>query len=635
MPNTVEQQQESIPTYSQLIHEAFIDPIRSVTVIDDEYPTFAKLLSKEVASASTSADLAHPQQSPEQHSFKPENIERLKNIIDLCHFKKKWSIDVYDGKSPEIGVEGSIPHHLGHSDLIVLDYHLDGEASTDNGERARQIIRSLENNNHFNMIIVHTKGSGDNDIQQVFDEILLLFVSGDKTYPYDINEENNNIIDDWVVINEDNNQFSFLNIKMGIQDLLLSLESGEKTLLKTLNPNHFLYNYRNELIELSETISSDCRCIIKENDIIKWYFYDQFKNYKNNFEGICKKGFQWKWVQENSLNFIQTGHVFITVIKKSDNDPRIELIESLEKSLTKWNASPMHLLMAKMRHFIDDKGIEQANKIISYREAQAGWLYNLVSLKNNNDFSAHDTVINSHWEQLARTTKKDIKNFSIKLIKALANDIQETPNNIVKHFFPECLNNTPKTLAYLNAFTCSLPVMEKNLTTGTILKIDEEYWVCLSPACDIAPRVHNQWKNRIGENKLAFKAVKLKDKIGYNTANENVNTNNYIYIIEDNEPKVFSFIEKDGSNPNWDILYAANLGCFNEDNTLNINFLRLSEDSSDSSDTTLVELKIETKLAVVIAELRYEYALNFLQKLGANQSRVGLGFTDAENFMKN
>ncbi|MGU0056089.1 response regulator receiver domain [Enterobacter hormaechei] len=92
---------------------------------------------------------------------------------------------------------------------MVLDYHLDGEASTDNGERARQIIRALKNNNHFNMIIVHTKGSGDNDIQQVFDEILYLFVSRDKTYPYDTNEENNNIIDEWVVINEDNNQFSF------------------------------------------------------------------------------------------------------------------------------------------------------------------------------------------------------------------------------------------------------------------------------------------------------------------------------------------------------------------------------------------------------------------------------------------
>ncbi|MGU0056090.1 hypothetical protein ACVXG7_10650 [Enterobacter hormaechei] len=65
---------------------------------------------------------------------------------------------------------------------------------------------------------------------------------------------------------------------------------------------------------------------------------------------------------ENSLNFIQTGDVFITVIKKSDNDPRIELIESLEKSLNKWNASPMHLLMAKLCHFIDDKGMSKPIK---------------------------------------------------------------------------------------------------------------------------------------------------------------------------------------------------------------------------------------------------------------------------------
>lgn len=255
MPNTVEQQQESIPTYSQLIHEAFIDPIRSVTVIDDEYPTFAELLSKTIIPAASS-DIAHTRQSTEQHSFKPENIERLKSIIDLCHFEKKWSIDVYDGKSPEIGGQDSIPHHLGHSDLIVLDYHLDGEASTDNGERARQIIRSLENNNHFNMIIVHTKGSESNDIQQVFDEILCLFVSRDKTYPYDVNEENNGIIDNWVDINENNNQFSFLKIKSGIQDLLLSLESDEKNLLKTLNPKHFLHNYRDEITELSKIIKN-------------------------------------------------------------------------------------------------------------------------------------------------------------------------------------------------------------------------------------------------------------------------------------------------------------------------------------------------------------------------------------------
>ncbi|MDK7758810.1 response regulator receiver domain [Providencia rettgeri] len=629
MPNTVEQQQESIPTYSQLIHEAFIDPIRSVTVIDDEYPTFAELLSKTIIPAASS-DIAHTRQSTEQHSFKPENIERLKSIIDLCHFEKKWSIDVYDGKSPEIGGQDSIPHHLGHSDLIVLDYHLDGEASTDNGERARQIIRSLENNNHFNMIIVHTKGSESNDIQQVFDEILCLFVSRDKTYPYDVNEENNGIIDDWVDINENNNQFSFLNINMGLQNCLLSLDSSEKALLATRSPKHLLHSFEAELIQLSSTISSDSKCEIEKNDLIKWYFHDQFKKHKDNFEGICKKGFQWKWAPENSLNFIQTGHVFITVIKKSNIDPKIELIESLEKALTEWNAPPMHLLMAKMRHLIDEKGLEQANKIIAYREAQAGWLYNLIDSNNNgNSFPAHDIVINAHWEQLARKTKNEIRNFSMSLINAISRDKKESSINIVKKFFPECQSDPNKTLAFLNAFTCSQLVLEKNLTTGTVLKINNEYWVCLSPACDITPRINGRWKERIGEDKLAFKAVKIESITNHKNANEKANSNNYIYIIENHEPKIFSFIDKEGSNPSWDIFYASNLGCFNDDNKLDVSFLRLN----NSEDST--ELKIIKETASVIAELRYEYALNFLQKLGANQSRVGLGFTDSENFMRN
>lgn len=37
---------EMATTYQDLIREAFIDPIRTVTVIDDEYPTLQELLQK-------------------------------------------------------------------------------------------------------------------------------------------------------------------------------------------------------------------------------------------------------------------------------------------------------------------------------------------------------------------------------------------------------------------------------------------------------------------------------------------------------------------------------------------------------------------------------------------------------------
>lgn len=633
MPNTVEQQQESIPTYSQLIHEAFIDPIRSVTVIDDEYPTFAELLSKEATSASANAGLADSQQFPENNKLMPENIERLKNIIALCHHEKKWSIDIHDGKSPEFSNEGSIPQYLGHSDLIILDYHLDGEISPDNGERARQVIKSLENSNHFNMIIVHTKGSGDNDIQQVFDEILCLFAKPDLQHFYHIPPEKNEVIEEWIDIHSENSTFTIFDKKISIQDCLKHIEFNEETSVNIGLDKHFLFGDESEITDIVKLINSESELKIQKNDLIKWIIGEQINVIKNKLEGISHKKFKWLWNENNLLNFIQTGHVFITVIRKRNIDPKIELIESLEKALTEWNAPPMHLLMAKMRHLINEKGLEQANKIIAYREAQAGWLHNLIS-SNKDDLSTHDIVINAHWEQLARKTKNEIRDFSIKLINTLSNNFQNNAKSTVSHFFPECIDNN-KTLAFLNAFTCSQPVLEKNLTTGTILKIDNEYWVCLSPACDISPRVKNQWKNRIGENLLAFKAVKLESETTNKDANKKANSNNYIYIIEKNEPKALSFIKKEGENPYWDILYATNLGCFKQNNTLDVNFLRLEENSITPTDSTSVGLKIEKRTAVIIAELRYEYALNFLQKLGANQSRVGLGFTDIKNFMSN
>ena len=65
---------------------------------------------------------------------------------------KNWSVDVFDGETPRWGSAGEIPPHLNHSDLIVLDYHLDGNTDTDDGSRARNIICEMENNNHFNII---------------------------------------------------------------------------------------------------------------------------------------------------------------------------------------------------------------------------------------------------------------------------------------------------------------------------------------------------------------------------------------------------------------------------------------------------------------------------------------------------
>lgn len=75
-------------------------------------------------------------------------------------------------------------------------------------------------------------------------------------------------------------------------------------------------------------------------------------------------------------------------------------------------------------------------------------------------------------------------------------------------------------------------------------------------------------------------------------------------------------------NPTWDIFYAHNQGIFDDSRQIKLTCLR-----KDTDNTTSL-LSTKQYVATVIAELRYAYALNFLQKLGMNQTRIGLNYSD-------
>ncbi|MGI2095896.1 response regulator receiver domain [Shewanella glacialipiscicola] len=619
------EQQEIVPTptYEELIHEAFISPIRNITVIDDEYPTLAQFLSYQVGGTNI----------PE-NQVEPQNLQRLQKIISLCHVEKNWSIDVFDGKTPELGSTVSIPPHLNHSDLVVLDYHLNGEPTTDNGAQARRIIEVLEGNNHFNIILVHTKGFDGGDIEKVFNEILCQFVSNNLAHNFNVAEDAEQKIEDWLDGNDEGTEFSFFQKTMGIQDVLKHLEFSAKQSIAIRSPKHFLYGFEEEVSKASQAIG------INSDELIRWYLGCQIKDKQKHFEGKCHGNFKWCWDGAEKPNYIATGRVFISVIRKQDGEPNEELIEPLKRSLMQLDASPMHLLMAKMRHVIDEKGLEQANEIVSKREAQAGWLYNLIT-RGEGDVYEHDTVIDAHWEQLARSTKHELREFSKKLITAAIDKVQGSPKDVVKHFFKECVIDRDKTLGHLNAFNCSQPMLGGHLTTGTVFEAEGKYWICLSPACDLVPREREQWATRIGNDYLAFKAVELHRVIKLSVANSNANSNDYIYLILNGEPTAFCIASGNGNgNPIWDTFYAGRKGSFGEEGRFLLTCIRqkrpvLSEVIEEQTqNVSIFELESLVLEAKAIVELRYEYALNLLHKFGANQTRVGLGFTDSAGFIQ-
>lgn len=83
--------------------------------------------------------------------------------------------------------------------------------------------------------------------------------------------------------------------------------------------------------------------------------------------------------------------------------------------------------------------------------------------------------------------------------------------------------------------------------------------------------------------------------------------------------KVYSLLENAGSDeqPHWYMLYADDNGKITPGEPFNLSRIR-DQDGA---------LTIEQAEAKVLGELRYEYAINLMQKLGVSMTRVGLDFS--------
>ncbi|HEJ8099791.1 TPA: hypothetical protein SMI42_002550 [Serratia marcescens] len=591
-------------TYSSLIEEAFIKTIRNVTVIDDEYPTLLSLIELQ----SSKADKQPADENTDKDINVNVNINRLKKIINMCHSTYQWGVDVFNGQSPNIGGDSSVPPHIHHSDLVILDYHLDGDTAANDGTRAREIIKSLDQNNHYNLILVHTKGYAE-DIKSVFVEILLNLIVIDADRTFIPSEDTNTRMNDWLDENNEGAAYPWASGSIDLLSILRAYTSKNTDELSDIhNKQHVMHGFLSQINDISRETG------IEVDELIKWKFNDLLKN-EVKFEKDARSDLVWDW--DDNSNFISTGKTFISVIKKSSDDPAEELIGSLHEALVKRNASPMHLLMAKMRHELDERGIEQACNIINNRPAQAGWLFNLLEQSEND--SAHDKAINLHWEQLATASRLELRDFSKRIIRSAGCTTSLQNREFVKGFFSECMEDKDTTLGLLNAYSCSMSVNNNHLRTGTILKIGDDKWVCVTPACDMVPgqRV-KQWQSRIGDTYLAFKAVKL-ESVAIREANKNANRNDYLFLNENNTPMAYS-LGKD--NIVWDTFFATEQGYYKEGQSI---ILYAAREEEKENTKTLIMKDVN---AVAIAELRYEYALNILHKFGASQTRVGLDFQD-------
>ncbi|RWO96206.1 MAG: hypothetical protein EOQ98_22700 [Mesorhizobium sp.] len=582
--------------YKAFIKEAFLDPIRSVLIVDDDYPTFDEVLAATI-------DPEGRLQTGTEKTW-PKNQKRIANMIASFRTPgRPLLVDIHDGKNVTFGEEVALAAHLHQSDLLVIDFELD-KAKPRDGIRAIEIIRRVSENNHFNLAVVHTV----EDLNYVFHSVLAGLM----------NRSTNNLSADKISQTEELIEHLEDN-EEGSRARLINTVTESQYFHFRKNPKTYLRDMYNGLEPYShfKTYCDVAGVAKKHLPTILNYLLNEVEE-KLSFWGNDSAPSNLEW-SDNGIRWIRSDSLFVAF---SDKLKEEDLLEAVLGALSEWSPQPARLFLAKIRSVMDEFGVLAQGDALEPKYALAYWYSRLLSADKQHQRWLISESVSRHSDQLLTSVLKRVDDFALRLIGAeLENG---NPIDICKERLKLDLADVEiirKAEREHNSIVCSKQPDGWHLATGHVLKLNMEYWVCLSPMCDLVPHQMSDNLVRAFGERLPFTAVKLHAIPNGGVVN-GVQTNRFIFLRIDGEVKAFGFNNPEfpDSSPYWQTLFAEKRGVFNE-NAFELKIRRTRKGSRG--------LVAKINDATIVSQLRYEYALNLMQKLSISTTRVGLDFAGA------
>ncbi|UXT64175.1 hypothetical protein FY133_00745 [Agrobacterium tumefaciens] len=576
--------------HSTLLKEVFIEPIRSVLIVDDDYPTYEEFLSVNLGVA----------ESPSSKSWKDDPAAVMHVIKSFRNLDVPPLVDIHDGSNLDVGGEKIIAKHLHQSDLLVLDYQLDGPGG--DGARSIEIIKSLMKSNHFNLVMVHTAAN----LQEAFDDVLLAVLPPCQSRPSDDKLE---ATAEKLFALEGKNKGITRRFQDAVQiSQYLSLRSNPRAARKAVTTGA-------EPFKLFKSICSECAIsnVSEVLAIFDWCFCDFEDTIAHKLGPADAEVVAWS---ANGPIWIRSGTSFIAFTNKSRD---ASLIDDLLTALIDWKPQPSRLFLAKLRAQIDEFGVVAENSVMGSEYVLARWYESLLTGTEETRKTLIGESIDRHTEQLISNIRNKVEEFAAKLVEIDSKRSLSDENVIFDYFSIDLANSSNKRQAERdhNIFVSSKAPAGWHLNTGHVFECDGATWVCLSPACDLVPRPRPAYHEDIGPDVTSFIAVKLHDKGNGLAAVEDIQSNRYVYIKINGAAKLYSFNQDPNANPYWSAMYALNQGKLDDGMMFKVSRVR-------KSDNALIATVADAK---IVGQLRYEYALNLVQKLGGTFTRVGLDFS--------
>ncbi len=322
--------------------------------------------------------------------------------------------------------------------------------------------------------------------------------------------------------------------------------------------------------------------------------------------------------------WLQCGNLFVAVISKAkDLDPEVEagaFFDGLEKAVRQWNPHWLACLMAHSRRHVE-AGAFRDDVLVLDENLQKGLLGHVSGTVDPPEQARRATEIATHL--LSQRSADAAKSLGQHLLARATADQRKPLEQL--------------DLLHLNAFLCSERFSHHHLHVGTIFVLrtdDPQYWVCVTPACDMVPRQPqeetNPWAFELDKFKpmMALRLRPLPQGSGkWNKALKDAHMGRSLFFWDrtaDGDQPLVAACFKDTADPNpWlEQMLAIDRATVQGDGSVQLYRLVVKKDEGGQTDAPELEL-INCE---PVAQIRAPYAERVVQVVGGHVSRIGVDF---------
>jgi len=532
--------------YEAAVKETFeTKPLRTVLMIDDEFPSFT--------------DLATGETKENAQRFRQKPLaEALYRGFKKCHM----ICDIENSVTDDGG------ERFRKSDLIILDYHL-GPGSN-NSEQSIKLLRELAHSKHFNTIVVYTQ---ETDLDRVWLEVIACIRGGWASLPATLADL---ALTEWDRI-ADENPFP---------------EAPTAAVMRFASRG-----------KLSDVLQHDRAVMVEELEergvqgavhdiILEARLYSALAKVAGDYAkaggrsavGGVADGVRW----------IQSENAFIAIMNKADlrsdgkepideKDP-VGIMAGLRKALLAWQPSFVQILVSEVQNVLELDALATADSVLRKPDTQAAlWYYLLQSLGKLDLANPLDVtspivaIIDRILDGIRQKLVSDNELLSL-ASNALIGNLRETgwtfetwPAPSITLFDGAAdlarvkgLVDLQGVMFRLNAFFATEEFSRPHLTTGTVFKhvASNTHWVAASPACDLedrSPGAHQVWAKSI-DPVTAVIGLRLEPYHNIDKALKEATTARFVFLETGaGERKVFKLVDDSGA-PSYEVFFAQERG---------------------------------------------------------------------------